>query len=115
MKVFRDTDGDGSSVGETEPLGVSATGPSASEEVVLAAPGLAPGAYVVRVVNFAAAEPYSGSVTFEKTPAPVVPPGEERWKLICRATKSGPALAKRNVHVERGERLEIDLRRSCRR
>ena len=67
MKVFVDSDGDGSSVGETEEVGQSAEGaPTTAEEVSFAEPVLEPGQdYVVRVINFAAVEPYDGTVTYE--------------------------------------------------
>ncbi len=68
MKVFGDSDGDGSSDGETKVFGSSADGPSTVESTTIAGPEFKPGKYVVRVTNFAAVEPYDGTVTFNKSP-----------------------------------------------
>ena len=114
MKVFRDTDGDGSSVGETKVLGSSASGPSNVEETTIARPGMRSGKHVVRVTNFAGAEPYTGRVRFGKTPRDLIPAGAERWKLTCRARKGGPVLGRRKVLIDRGERVRLNLRRACR-
>ncbi len=113
MKVFRDTDKDGTSEGETNPLGSSAAGPSNSEETTIARPGLRRGKYVVRVTNFAGVEPYEGRVTFGKTPKPAVPAKVERWTLTCRASKNGPVLARKKVLVDRGERARVALAGAC--
>jgi hypothetical protein len=113
IKVFRDTDRDGSSEGETGALGSSASGPSNVEETTIARPGLRRGKYVVRVTNFAGLEPYEGRVTFGKTPKPPIPAGAERWILTCRASASGPVLARRKVRVDRGERVNVGLARAC--
>jgi hypothetical protein len=43
FKVFRDTDGDGSSVDETDPVGQSAQGTTDFEETTIAEPLLVPG------------------------------------------------------------------------
>jgi hypothetical protein len=113
IKVFRDTDEDGTSEGETRVLGSSASGPTNSEETTLARPGLRPGKHVVRVTNFAGVEPYEGRVTFGKTPRAAVPAGAERWTLTCRASKGGPVLARRKILVDRGERVRVGLARAC--
>ena len=47
---------------------VRATAPSNVESTTIAGPEFKPGKYVVRVSNFAAVEPYDGTVTFNKTP-----------------------------------------------
>ena len=114
MKVFRDTDGDGTSEGEQRVLGASADGTSNVEETTIARPGLRRGKYVVRVTNFAAAEPYQGRVTFGKTPRTGIPTGVERWKLTCRAREGGPVLARRKVLVDRGESVRVALAGACR-
>ena len=113
IKVFRDTDRDGTSVGETKALGSSASGPSNTEETTLARPRLRRGKYVVRVTNFAGVEPYEGRVTFGKTKKAGIPTGVERWTLTCRASKSGPVLARRKVLIDRGERVRVGLARAC--
>ena len=85
MKVFKDSDGDGTSEGETNVFGSSADGTTNVESTTLAGPEFKPGKYVVRVTNFAAAEPYDGTVTFNKTEA----------SEIDRASRSGRSSAAR--------------------
>ncbi|MGH2981320.1 MAG: M14 family zinc carboxypeptidase, partial [Solirubrobacterales bacterium] len=106
MKVFRDSDGDGSSVGETDEVGVSAQGTTAFEETTFSEPLLEPGEYVVRVVNFAAVEPYQGSVSFAG-PDPLVPAQEESWTLTCEL--GGSVRTAGQVTIDRGEAQTLDL------
>ena len=113
MKVFKDTDGDGTSEGEEKELGSSADGPSTDEETTIARPGLKPGDYVVRVTNFAALEPYDGRVTFGKTQAGAVKVGFEKYTLKCRAKKGGKVLSRQKVQVDKGDRLRINLNKTC--
>lgn len=113
MKVFRDSDGDGSSAGETKVVGASADGPSTEEETTVARPGLKQGKYVVRVTNFAATEPYDGTVTFGKTQTTTIKQGIEKYTLACRAKKSGKLLSRQKVAIDRGERISLDLRKTC--
>lgn len=114
LKVFRDTDGDGSSEGETDVLGSSGTAPSNFEETTLARPGLRAGKYVARVINYAAASPYEGSITFGKTPGSEIKLRRERWTLTCRSAPGRPVLARRKVLVKRGESVKVNLRAACR-
>ena len=66
--------------------------------------------YVVRVQNYAAAEPYEGTINY-LGPDPVVKRQAERWTLLCR---SGSAIAAdRQIFIERGEQLSIDLLSAC--
>ena len=110
VKVFRDTDGDGSSVGETDIVGASASGPTTSEQVAIA--DLKPGEkYVVRVVNFAATEPYEGTVTF-LAPPPFVEGHKERWTLTCKNRK-GEKIGQRKLYLERGDVKKLNLRKGC--
>ena len=110
MKVFRDTDGDGTSVGETEVVGASASGPTTSEVAEIA--DLKPGEkYVVRMVNFAATEPYEGTVTF-LAPEPFVPAQKERWTLTCK-DREGKTIGQRRLYLERGDVRKLDLRKAC--
>lgn len=109
LRVFRDSDGDGSSVGETEvaPSGQALTN---FEEASFAEPNLEPGAYVARVINWVAAEPYEGHISFAGPPEP----GEaqrEAWTLTCE--RDGEVITSAQVFVDRGERESLDLRRSC--
>jgi hypothetical protein len=69
--------------------------------------------YVARVVNYAAAESYDGTVTFQ-APDPYQEPPKEAYTLTCE-TAQGAVKAVRQVFVARGERLTLDLRKDCRR
>ena len=111
MKVFRDTDKDGSSEGETNVVGSSGNAPTTEESATVA---VKRGKYVVRVINYAAASPYEGTVTFGKTEntAPV-PQRIEKYTLKCSASKNGKVLGKTKVMVDRGERVSVDFRRAC--
>ncbi len=110
MKVFRDSDGDGSSEGETEEAGTSATGPSAFEAVTVA--NLEPGEkYVARVVNYAATESYDGTVTFAGPP-PFQKAKKERWTLTCK-NRRGKKIGKRNLFIKRGQVKKMNLRKHC--
>jgi hypothetical protein len=113
LKVFRDTDGDGTSEGEKKVLGSSAQGATNSEETTIARPGLKPGKYVARVINFSAASAYKGRVSFGKTPRSTIKTGFESYKLECRAKKGGKVLSRQRVRIDRGERLPIDLTKTC--
>ena len=99
MKVYRD----GVEVGS------SGQGTTNFEQVVLGDP--APGEYVVRVINFAAAEPWTGTVTFEG-PEAFQPAETETWTLFCEDPE-GTIRSARQVGVARGERRELDLTAAC--
>lgn len=107
MKVYA-ADAEGNATGE--PVVVSGQGTTSFEQAVLADPPA--GDYVVRVINWAGAEPWSGSVTFEG-------PGEfqaartETWTLFCE-DPDGTVHAARQLGIARGERRTLDLRASCR-
>jgi len=113
IQVFRDTDGDGTSEGEENVVGSSADGPSTEEETTIARPGLKEGNYVVRVTNFAAVEPYDGTVTFNKTQESEIEIGKESYQLSCRAKQGANLLSKQQVEIDRGERIRVDLRKAC--
>jgi len=113
LKVFRDSDGDGTSEGEKKALGSSAQAATNSEETTIARPGLKPGKYVARVVNFSALSPYTGRVAFGKTPKTEVKTGIEKYTLACRAKKGGKVLSREKIAIDRGERLAVDLRKTC--
>jgi len=113
LKVFRDTDGDGTSEGEKKVLGSSAQSATNSEETTIARPGLKPGKYVARVINFSAVSAYEGRVSFGKTPRSTIKTGFESYKLQCRAKKGGKVLSRQRVRIDRGERLPIDLTKTC--
>jgi hypothetical protein len=105
LKVYR-ADADGKAAGE--PVGVSGQGTTNFEQVALSDPA---GDYVVRVINYAAVEPWSGTVSFEG-------PGEfqaaqtETWTLSCEQTE-GHADAARQLEIARAERRTLDLRSAC--
>jgi hypothetical protein len=71
------------------------------------------GTYVVRVQNYAAIDPFTGTVTFEG-PGPHQAPQQESYTLSCE-TPQGVVKSARQVFVARGERLALDLRKDCRR
>jgi hypothetical protein len=106
MKVYR-ADANGNATGE--PVGVSGQGTTNFEEVVLGEPE--PGDYVVRVINFAAAEPWSGSVTFAG-PDPFQPAKVETWTFLCEDPE-GTLRSGRQVAIARGEHRSFDLRSAC--
>jgi len=57
LRIFRDSNGDGSSVGETEEVAASGQGTTTFEEASFAEPFAPDGKYVARVINYTAAEP----------------------------------------------------------
>jgi hypothetical protein len=110
MKIFRDADGDGSSAGETELVGSSGQGATNWEQSVVAEPALEPGGkYVVRVINWAAVEPYSGTITY-KGPEPYSAPQTESWTVTCERP-DGTVMQRTDVVVARGERARVDFKR----
>ncbi|MGH2986001.1 MAG: M14 family zinc carboxypeptidase [Solirubrobacterales bacterium] len=112
MKVYRDSNGDGSSAGEGQPIGSSGQGTTSFEETTLSEPLLEPGGdYVVRVINWGAAEPYTGQITFAG-PDPFQPAQTESWTLTCAT--GGGVQHTGFVVIDRGQRQTIDLRRPCR-
>jgi len=113
LKVFADSDGDGSSEGEKKIVGSSAQGTTTEESTTIARPGLKPGDYVARVVNFAATSPYDGRVSFGKTQASKIETGFEKYTLACRAKKSGRVLSRQKIQIDRGERISVDLTKTC--
>jgi hypothetical protein len=66
---------------------------------------------LVRVINWAAAEPYTGKVTFAG-PDPFEPARKEAWTLTCAA--GGGVQSTSFITIDRGERQRFDLRRPCR-
>jgi hypothetical protein len=105
MKIYR-ADADGNATGD--PVVTSGQGTTNFEQATVVDPA---GSYVVRVINWAAAEPWSGTVTFAG-PDPYQAP-EETWTLSCE-TPEGTTRSARQVFVARGERRTLDLRGDCR-
>jgi Zinc carboxypeptidase len=106
MKVYR-ADASGKATGD--PVATSGQGTTNFEEAVVADPA---GDYVVRVINYAAVEPWSGEVTFEG-PEPYQAAQQETWTLSCEQPE-GTIRSARQVFVARGERRALDLRGDCR-
>ena len=90
-------------------VGSSGQGTTNFEQVTLGDPQ--GGEYVVRVVNFAAAEPWTGTVTFEG-PEAFQPARTETWTLFCEDA-DGTIRSARQVGIARGERRELDLTGDC--
>jgi hypothetical protein len=111
MKIYK-ADANGNATGDA--VAVSGHGATDGELGYEEASVLDPvGSYVVRVQNYAAIDPWSGTVTFEG-PGPYQAPLQEAWTLSCE-TPQGVVKSARQVFVARGERLALDLRKDCRR
>jgi hypothetical protein len=106
MKIYR-ADANGAATGD--PVATSGQGTTNFEESVLSEPS---GSYVVRVINYAAVEPWTGEVTFAG-PEPYQAAQQETWTLLCEQPE-GTIRSARQVFVDRGERRSIDLRGDCR-
>ena len=110
MKVYR-ADSAGNATGD--PIAVSGHGATDGnlgfEEASINDPA---GSYVVRVQNYAGADPWSGTVSFEG-PGAYNAPIQETWTLSCEAPE-GVTRSARQVFVARGERRSLDLRGDCR-
>jgi hypothetical protein len=110
MKVFVDSDNDGSSEGETNLVGSSGNSASPSEQAQFVEPKLQEGEhYVVRVQNYAAVEPYDGTVTFDG-PDKARNPQTETWTLVCR---NGGHSSRQHILVGRGVDRHLDLTSRC--
>ena len=104
IEVYKDTNGNGAvDAGEPEE-GQSAQGPTDFEQVTIG-PDPA-GRYILRVVNFAAGEPYHVLVTFQ--PPTFQAAQRESWSLSCE-TFGGAVLHRRDVFVARGARATENL------
>ncbi|MBA3436838.1 MAG: hypothetical protein H0U14_02430, partial [Thermoleophilaceae bacterium] len=109
-RLFRDTNANGT-VDEGEPeVGASQQGTTDFEQVTLSGPDIA-GAYVFRVNNFTAIEPYDGTVTFQG-PDPFVAAQVESWTLTCE-TPAGTVRGARQVTIDRGERRTLNFTSAC--
>jgi hypothetical protein len=105
VKVYR-AGADGKAAGE--PVGVSGQGTTNFEQVALSDPA---GDYVVRVINYAAVEPWSGTVSFAG-PGDFQAAQTETWTLFCEQTEGRPDSAQQ-LEIARGERRTLDLRSAC--
>jgi hypothetical protein len=111
VKVFKDSNGDGSSEGEGDPIGASGSAPTSSEQASVADLERG-GDYVVRMINYAAVEPYNGTITFAGPPPPKRNK-TEKWTLNC-LSKNGKKVGAVRIAIKRGRTKSVDLRRACR-
>ena len=102
MKIYR-ADAAGNATGE--PVGSSGQSTTAFEQAVVADPA---GTYVVRVINWAAAEPWQGTASFAG-PEPYQAAQQETWTLSCEQPE-GTVRSARQVFIDRGQRRAFDLR-----
>jgi hypothetical protein len=65
----------------------------------------------VRVINYAAVEPWSGTVSFAG-PGDFQAAQTETWTLFCEQTEGRPDSAQQ-LEIARGERRTLDLRSAC--
>ncbi|HKP18404.1 MAG TPA: hypothetical protein VJT84_07990, partial [Gaiellaceae bacterium] len=100
LRVYRDTNGDGKSAGESA-LANSEQGTTSSEATSIVQPDLTPGNYVIRVINYAADEPYNGTVTFYG-PQPFVAAHQESYTLTCERP-AGVIKSTRQLFIKRGQ------------
>ncbi len=95
--------------GSREVIGQSAQGGTNFEQFTIKNP--TPGGkavkYIARVVNWAAAEPWKGTVKFE-SPKPAERGIKESWTLSCE-TADGTVLGDRPLEIDRGERFAVDI------
>ena len=112
LQIFRDSNGDGLSDGETDEVGSSAQGTTDFESSTFAEPILTPGNYVVRVINFLAAEPYEGTITFSG-PEPYEAARAESYQLTCELPE-GNVLGSVPLTIGRGQTQNENLESLCR-
>ena len=98
-------------MGETQVVGTSAQGTTDFEQVTIGEAQLTPGRYVIRVVNFAAVEPYDGTVDFEG-PEPFSPARTEPWIFTCESPE-GTVRQATLITIERGKRQVYGFDETC--
>jgi hypothetical protein len=107
MKVYRDNDGSGTVTNGDVVVGASEQGTTDFEQTTLAEPELAPGRkYVVRVTNFAATEPYDGTIAFGSPSFQAAQ--KESWTLTCESNE-GQVFKTEQLTIDRGERKSVDF------
>lgn len=109
-RLYKDLDGNGTVDAGDPEVGTSQQGTTDFEQITFSGDDL-PGAYVLRVNNFAATEPYDGTVTFQG-PDPFVPAQTETWTMTC-AGIDGKVAATRQVFIERGQARVEDFGAPC--
>jgi Zinc carboxypeptidase len=109
MKVYK-ADASGNATGD--PVATSGNGATSGVLGYEEASVLDPvGSYVVRVINYAGVEPWTGKVSFEGPP-PASAPQQETYTLYCEQPE-GVIRSARQVYVGRGEKRTLDLRTDC--
>ena len=107
MKVYEDRDGSGTVSDGDAVVGASEQGTTDFEQTTLAEPVLAPGKkFVVRMTNFAAVEPYEGSITFASPSFQAAQ--KEAWTLTCE-NNDGTVFKTSQVTIDRGQRQSQDF------
>ena len=111
ITLYEDANGDGMSQDSEKQIGSSAQGATAAEAVNIGSGSIAPGKkYVLRVVNFAATEPYEMTVTYVG-PEPFKPAVVEAYTLTCE--RGGQVLDTQQVVIDRGESKALTLGGGC--
>jgi hypothetical protein len=111
MKIFRDVNGNGLvDAPDGAALAVSDQGTTASESTSISEP-FAAGQYLVQVINYAATEPYNGTVRFYG-PEPPVGATIESWTLTCELVE-GTAASTQQVFINRGQQKTINFTSAC--
>ena len=107
MKIYEDRDGSGSITSGDVEIGASEQGPTDFEQTTLAEPVLAPGKkFVVRMTNFAATEPYEGTITYENPTFQAAQ--KESWAMTCEDNRGTP-FKSAQVTIDRGQRQSVDF------
>ena len=107
MKIFRDTNANGAVDAGEPQVGSSGQSATAFEATSVSEPILVPGQYLVQVINYAAADPYSGTITFFG-PDPFQPATTESWTLTCEMPE-GTVKQTKMVTIDRGQQQTINL------
>ncbi len=111
ITLYEDANGDGKSQDNEKQVGTSAQGTTTEEVVNIAREGVVAGKkYVLRVTNFAAAEPYDVTITYAG-PEPFTPGAVEAYTLTCE--RGGRVLDTQQVVIDRGEAKALALRGAC--
>ena len=108
VDLYEDANGDGKSQVGERVVGSSKQGTTNFEEVSVGdGTQLEPGKkYVLRVINFAATEPYTVTKTYH-SPVPFQAAAKERWTLTCEV--GGQVRQTERVYIDRGERKTLNL------
>lgn len=111
VTLFEDANGDGRSQDTEKQVGTSAQGTTSSEVVNIPGTSIAPNKkYVLRVVNFAAVEPYTVTVRY-LGPEPFKPAAVEAYTLTCE--RGGKVLDTQQVVIDRGQKRTLKLDGAC--